>query len=74
MNMRIYLLIAATLVAAISFGNWCYSQMPQTAGDPLRHGHALLIGNFQYKDRGWATLNDIPLQTRGTGAGSQEPL
>jgi hypothetical protein len=62
MNMRMYLLVAATLIAAISFENQSYSQMPQTAGDPLRHGHALLIGNFQYKDRGWATLDDIPLQ------------
>jgi tetratricopeptide (TPR) repeat protein len=30
--------------------------------DPLRHGHALLIGNSHYKDRGWPQLDDIPLQ------------
>jgi tetratricopeptide (TPR) repeat protein len=30
--------------------------------DPLQHGHALLIGNSHYKDRGWPQLDDIPLQ------------
>jgi carboxyl-terminal processing protease len=62
MNMRIYLLIAAALLAAISFQHRSYGQVLQTADDPLRHGHALLIGNAQYRDSGWATLADIPLQ------------
>jgi Caspase domain len=30
--------------------------------DPLRHGHALLIGNSQYRDRAWDQLLDVPLQ------------
>ena len=31
------------------------------ADDPLRHGHALLIGNAHYKDRRWPPLEDVPL-------------
>ena len=30
--------------------------------DPLRHGHALLIGNAHYLDRRWPVLDDVPLQ------------
>jgi hypothetical protein len=32
--------------------------------DPLRHGHALLIGNSHYRDADWGQLDDIPLQLR----------
>jgi hypothetical protein len=62
MKMRISLFIAAALVAGISFQNASYGQAWQAQDDPLRHGHALLIGNFDYEDRGWDTLGDIPLQ------------
>jgi len=30
--------------------------------DPLRHGHALLIGVWNYTDRNWPRLDDIQLQ------------
>jgi len=30
--------------------------------DPLRHGHALLIGAWSYMDRNWPRLDDIQLQ------------
>jgi uncharacterized caspase-like protein len=30
--------------------------------DPLRRGHALLIGNAKYRDTRWAPLEDVPLQ------------
>ena len=33
-----------------------------TSSDPLRHGHALLIGNFHYSDSRWTHLDDVPLQ------------
>jgi TPR repeat protein len=60
--MRTCLFIAAMLVAAISSPHRADAQMPPASGDPLRHGHALLIGNSHYRDRGWAQLDDVPLQ------------
>jgi TPR repeat protein len=33
-----------------------------SADDPLRHGHALLIGNSHYS--GWPPLEDVPLQLK----------
>ncbi len=30
--------------------------------DPLKHGHALIIGTWKYSDRRWAQLDDIGLQ------------
>jgi formylglycine-generating enzyme required for sulfatase activity len=38
--------------------------LAQKSDDPLRHGHALLIGNSIYKDRNWPQLDDIPLQLK----------
>jgi invasion protein IalB len=60
--MRRCLFIAAMLAVLISLQNRAASQTPQPSYDPLRHGRALLIGNSQYKDGGWPTLDDIPLQ------------
>jgi Caspase domain len=33
-----------------------------TSDDPLRHGHALLIGNSRYREPSWTPLDDVPLQ------------
>jgi Caspase domain len=38
------------------------SAQSPAAGDPLLRGHALLIGVYQYEDRRWPTLDDIPIQ------------
>jgi hypothetical protein len=48
-------------VAAIS-ATRTVAQVSSTSDDPLRHGHALLIGNSHYADRRWSQLDDIPLQ------------
>src|SRR2546425_1219929 len=60
--MRTCLLIAAMLAAALLSPHLIVAQATRASDDPLQHGHALLIGNAHYKDRGWAQLDDIPLQ------------
>jgi hypothetical protein len=62
MNMRTCLFIVALLVAAISSGHRADAEVPRASDDPLRHGHALLIGISHYKDPRWPQLDDIPLQ------------
>jgi Caspase domain len=62
--MRRSLVIAVILIAAISSRQPAAAQTPLAAADPLRHGHALLIGNSHYGDRGWPPLDDIPLQLK----------
>ena len=37
-------------------------QAQSASDDPLRHGHALLIGISKYDDRRWSALEDVPLQ------------
>src|SRR5262249_41076621 len=61
MNMRTCLFIVALLVAAISSAERTDAQVSQS-DDPLRHGHALLIGNSHYRDSRWPQLDDISLQ------------
>jgi hypothetical protein len=61
--------IAAVFAAALFLQNRAVAQAPQASYDPLRHGHALLIGNSQYRDVGWAVLDDIPLQLRALESG-----
>jgi hypothetical protein len=58
--MRNCLLIAAIFIAAISLPHRAAAQMLSGSDDPLRHGHALLIGNSHY--RAWPQLVDVPLQ------------
>ncbi len=58
--MRNWLVIAALLVAAISLPHRAAAQMLPATDDPLRRGHALLIGNSHY--RAWPQLDDVPLQ------------
>jgi hypothetical protein len=61
MTMRTCLFIAAILSVAISSAERADAQVLQS-DDPLRHGHALLIGNSHYRDSRWPQLDDIPLQ------------
>ena len=56
--MRKYVFIALTLLVGLSFHDRTHAQTI----DPLRQGHALLIGNSRYRDSGWPRLDDIPLQ------------
>ena len=56
-------LLFATLFAVAVFLTYQRSGAQSRAeDDPLRHGHALLIGNSHYKDKRWAPLDDVPLQ------------
>ncbi len=54
------LVIAAILSAAILLSWQAAAQRGAASTDPLRHGHALLIGNSQYLY--WPPLDDVPLQ------------
>jgi hypothetical protein len=58
--MRTWLVIATVLVAATLSSHRAHAQVLLGSDDPLRHGHALLIGNSHYRD--WPQLNDVPLQ------------
>jgi TPR repeat protein len=60
--MPTFLFMAAMFVAAISSPHRADAQVQRASDDPLRHGHALLIGNSHYRDGGWPHLDDIPLQ------------
>jgi hypothetical protein len=60
--MRICLLLAAFLVAVIGTAVRAAAQAATPSDDPLRHGHALLIGNSHYRDPRWAALDDVQLQ------------
>jgi hypothetical protein len=55
-------MIVAIVLVANSALDCAIAQVPQTPEDPLRHGHALLIGNSHYSDPSWPQLDDIPLQ------------
>jgi len=48
------------------------AQAPPGSDDPLRRGHALLIGNSHYRDSGWPQLDDIPLQLAQLEKGLKE--
>jgi hypothetical protein len=69
MSMRTYLLVAAMFLSALSFQHRAEAQVPPRSDDPLRHGHALLIGNYRYEDRRWPPLDDVPLQLKGLKKG-----
>jgi hypothetical protein len=71
MNMRTCLFIAAILAASISSAERADAQISRTSDDPLRHGHALLIGNSHYRDSRWPALDDIPLQIDALQKGLQ---
>jgi formylglycine-generating enzyme required for sulfatase activity len=65
--MRRVFIIAVFLIAAISSRQPAAAQTPPAATDPLRHGHALLIGNSNYVS--WPRLDDVPLQLDELAAG-----
>jgi TPR repeat protein len=58
--MRTFLFVAAVVVAALSSQHRATAQVSSASDDPLRHGHALLIGNSHYQ--AWPQLVDVPLQ------------
>jgi TPR repeat protein len=58
--MRTLVFMAAAVVAALSSQHRVAAQVSPASDDPLRHGHALLIGNSHY--RAWPQLVDVPLQ------------
>jgi len=60
--MRACLFIALIFLTALSFQPRADAQVLPFTADPLRKGHALLIGNSHYRDRRWPQLYDIPLQ------------
>jgi hypothetical protein len=66
---RFLLIVAMLFSAAVSSSNRGNAQTPRPVDDPLRHGHALLIGNSHHVDRGWPQLADIPLQLKELAAG-----
>jgi hypothetical protein len=65
--MRVFRVIAVFLSAVISSREPAAAQTTQAAVDPLRHGHALLIGNSNYSN--WPRLDDVPLQLSELAAG-----
>jgi formylglycine-generating enzyme required for sulfatase activity len=65
--MRAFLVIAVILIAMILSQEPAAAQTTQAAEDPLRHGHALLIGNSNYSN--WPRLDDVPLQLNELEAG-----
>jgi TPR repeat protein len=60
--MQTWFVKAAMLMAAIFLAYRANAQVPRALDDPLRRGHALLIGNSHYRDPSWARLDDIPSQ------------
>jgi hypothetical protein len=70
--MRMGFVIAAIVVAAVLLPHRTDAQVPSASNDPLRHGHALLIGNSHYRDPSWAQLGDIPLQLAQLEKGLKE--
>jgi hypothetical protein len=71
MNNRI-LLISIVLFVFFSFLHRTAAQALPSSNDPLRHGHALLIGISQYADRYWPPLDDVPLQLNVLKEGLKE--
>jgi Sel1 repeat/Caspase domain len=72
-KVRGFLFLAALLVAALVGPVDRTDAQAQTGSDdPLRHGHALLIGNAQYADPHWPKLEDVPLQIDQLRKGLQQ--
>ncbi len=64
-------IVALALAAMLWSGLWAEAQTPSASDDPLRHGHALLVGISKYDDRHWSTLDDVPLQIEELKRGLQ---
>src|SRR5271166_5478936 len=59
------------LGAILWSGLWVKAETRSASDDPLRHGHALLIGISKYDDRHWPALEDVPLQVEQLRRGLQ---
>jgi TPR repeat protein len=62
-----FLLLAVLLATALALASG--AARAQSPDDPLRHGHALLIGNAHYLDRRWPPLDDVPLELQELSKG-----
>src|SRR5262245_23488368 len=60
--MRTRLIIAFMVVATFLLLCRTDAQGPRALDDPLRHGHALLIGTSHSTNPTWTRLDDVPLQ------------
>lgn len=69
MIVRPCVFITALFLVAISALHRAEAQTTPTSDDPLRHGHALLIGNSNYEDPNWPPLDDVPLQLESLRTG-----
>jgi formylglycine-generating enzyme required for sulfatase activity len=70
MILRLYLLIL--IVALLGTPQSVNAQASSSSADPLRRGHALLIGISHYADSDWPQLDDIPLQLEALQAGLKD--
>jgi Caspase domain/Sel1 repeat len=70
--MRMWFVIVAIVVAGVLLPHRTDAQVPSALDDPLRHGHALLIGNSHYRDPSWPQLSDIPLQLAQLATGLKD--
>lgn len=68
--MRRSFIIPMILLAGIALQQSVAAQAPSASTDPLRHGHALLIGNSNYIS--WPHLDDVPLQLDELAAGLKD--
>jgi Ricin-type beta-trefoil lectin domain/Caspase domain len=66
--LRIILLALSAILWSAHRGQ---AETPSSSDDPLRHGHALLIGISKYDDRHWPALEDVPLQVEELRRGLQ---
>jgi formylglycine-generating enzyme len=72
MILQPYLFIFPLLVALIVTPQSVNAQASSPPSDPLRRGHALLIGNSHYADSDWPQLDDIPLQLEALQTGLKD--
>jgi Caspase domain/Sel1 repeat len=72
MNVRNCFFFVAVVVVAVSLLSRADAQGELVSDDPLRHGHALLIGNAHYKDPRWPQLDDVPLQLNALRRGLRD--
>src|SRR5882672_7418000 len=67
--MRLQLTIVTAVLFFIVLTCSAAQAESQVGLDRLRGGHALLIGNYQYQDANWPTLDDVPLQLTALASG-----
>ena len=62
MKSMLFHIAVLALAALLASSLLAEAQTPSASDDPLRHGHALLIGISKYDDHRWPALVDVPLQ------------